>query len=152
MTAKTRQTESSVLENEVNGGGWWERWNRESKARLQRRVQWRRSQRSWMKCYNTFAATISETKWFGSKTTWSCTLVIRPLRRVNSSEEVKVFPSPEAARVWREGGGEWDPISSRMVTARLKRKHPQYLHLVSIYASTFQSPEKEEDFYTDWVS
>ena len=58
--------------------------------------------------------------------------------------------SPETTRAWRDSGGEWDPISSRIVTARLKMKGSTHLYIVSMYAPTFRYPDLEkEHFYTD---
>ena len=76
-----------------------------------------------MRRYTTFAAALSETKLFGS-----CLyevdghLILHSGRRppgegeqVRRAEGVVIVLSLEAARSWREGGGEWNPVSSRMV-------------------------------------
>ena len=111
-----------------------------------------------MRQYKTFAAAISEMKWFGS-----CMYEVeghlilhsgcRPPgegEQVRRGEGVGIVLSPEAARAWREGGGEWSPVSTRMVTARLKMRRGKRLFLLSVYAPTFPAPDQEkEDFYSD---
>ena len=73
-----------------------------------------------------------------------------PVRR---GEGVGIVLSPEATRAWRDGGEQWEAISSRIVTARLKMKggrHVQHLVIVSVYAPTFRAPIVEkEGFYED---
>ena len=53
----------------------------------------------------------------------------------------------------RLGSEEWEPVSSRIVTAKLRTKggrSPQYLFLVSVYAPNFRaSDEEKEDFFSD---
>ena len=111
-----------------------------------------------MRRYKTFAAAISETKWFGSRMyEVEGHLILHSGRRppgegeqVRRGEGVGIVLSPEAARAWKEGGGEWSPVSSRMVTARLKMRGGKHLFLVSVYAPTFRAPDQEkEDFYSD---
>ena len=33
---------------------------------------------------------------------------------------MEIVLSPEAAKAWRDGGEQWEPVSSRIVTAMLK--------------------------------
>ena len=75
----------------------------------------------------------------------------------NSLQGVKEWEyilSPEAAKAWRDGGEQWEPVSPRIVTARLRvdsrGKHHRHIHLISVYAPTFHAPQQvKDDFYAD---
>ena len=65
-------------------------------------------------------------------------------------EGVGLVLSPEATRAWRLGGEEWEPVSSRIVTGKLRTKggrSPQYLFLVSVYAPTFRASDEEKEYF-----
>ena len=69
--------------------------------------------------------------------------------QVRRGEGVGLVLSPEVTRAWRLGGEEWKPVSSRIVTAKLRVKgvrSPQHLFLVSVYAPTFRASDEKEDF------
>ena len=114
-----------------------------------------------LKRYGVYAAGISESKWFGSNIyevedhfiLHSGRIVPGDGQQVRRGEGVGLVLSPEATRAWRFGGEEWEPVSSRIVTAKLRVKggrSPQHLVLVSVYAPTFRaSDEEKEDFFTD---
>ena len=95
---------------------------------------------------------ITSTKW---RTILFCTLAEPSLygEQVKRGEGVGLVLGPEATRAWRMGGEEWEPVSSRIVTAKLKTKggrSPQCLFLVSVYTSTFRaSDEEKDDFFAD---
>ena len=116
--------------------------------------------------YNIYAAGISETKWFSSNVyEVEGHVVLHSGRELHvhvpkegvsfqRSEGVGIVLGPKAAKAWRDGGEQWEPVSSRVVTARLRldkvgSQHP-FLHLVSVYAPTFRAPQQEkDDFFAD---
>ena len=111
-----------------------------------------------MKRYATFAAAISETKWFGNDIYEIENYTIlhsgRELPKegepVATGEGVGIALSPEATKAWRDGGEQWEPVNSRIVTARMKMKGRKHLSIVSVYAPTFRSPQQDkDDFYTE---
>ena len=72
-------------------------------------------------------AGIQETKWFGSDV-WpigNCTFVHsgRPIptggEPTRRNEGVGIWMNPEMSAAWRRGREQWDPVSSRIVTARI---------------------------------
>ena len=111
-----------------------------------------------LKRYNIFAATISETKWFGNNMyEVEDHLILHSGRttpgtgeQVQRGEGVGIVLSPEAIKAWREGGGEWMPKSPRIVTARLAMREGKHLLLVGVYAPTFRASDQEKAaFYSD---
>ena len=115
-----------------------------------------------LKRYNIYAAAISETKWFnnsiyeveGHVVLHSGWELSKDGEQFVRSEGVGIILSPEAAKAWRDGGEQWEPVSPRIVTARLKvdsmGKHHRYIHLISVYAPTFRAPQQvKDDFFAD---
>ena len=115
-----------------------------------------------LKRYNIFATAISETKWFNNNIYEIEDHVVLHSGRglpaegeqVIRQEGVGIILNPDAAKAWREGGEQWEPVSSRIVTARLKlncgRGHFQYLFLISVYAPTFRTPQHvKDDFFAE---
>ena len=78
-----------------------------------------------LKKYNIYAAGISETKWFNSNMyEVEGHVVLHSGRELpkegesfQRSEGVGIVLSPIAAKAWRDGGEQWEPVSSRVVTA-----------------------------------
>ena len=112
--------------------------------------------------YNIYAAGISETKWFSSNVyEVEGHVVLHSGRELpkegesfQRSEGVGIVLSPKAAKAWRDGGEQWEPVSSRVVTARLRLdrvgSQHRFLHLVSVYAPTFRAPQQvKDDFFAD---
>ena len=69
---------------------------------------------------------------------------------------MRIILNKDAAKAWREGGEQWNPISSRIISARLKlqedksRRRPRLLSIISVYAPTFRSSQDEKDrFYEE---
>eukprot|EP00117_Sycon_ciliatum_P027914 scpid27779/ scgid3366/ Craniofacial development protein 2; p97 bucentaur protein len=114
-------------------------------------------------------AGIQETKWFGSDV-WpigNCTFVHsgRPIptggEPARRNEGVGIWMNPEMSAAWQRGGEQWDPVSSRIVTARIllhakgdklprgDRCHrDQYLSVINIYAPTNKATfSVKETFY-----
>ena len=65
-----------------------------------------------------------------------------------------IILGPEAAKAWRDGGEQWEAVSPRIVTARLRLdsvgRHHQYMYLVSVYTPTFRAPQQvKDDFFAD---
>ena len=101
---------------------------------------------------------ISETKWFGNDIYEIENYTIlhserqlpkegEPLAR---GEGVGIALSPEGTKTWKNGGEQWEPVSSRIVTAKLRMKEGKHLVIVSVYAPTFHSPQQDkDDFYAD---
>ena len=115
-----------------------------------------------LKKYNIYAAGISETKWFNSNMyEVEGHVVLHSGRELpkegesfQRSEGVGIVLSPIAAKAWRDGGEQWEPVSPKIVTARLRlgKEGNQYrfLHLVSVYAPTFRAPQQvKDDFFED---
>ncbi len=78
--------------------------------------------------------------------------------KVERNEGVGIVLNPFMVRCWKSGGETWHPISSRIVSARLKineggeaaRNHPMYIHIVSVYAPTHKATQEAKDkFYDD---
>ena len=117
-----------------------------------------------LKGYSVFAAAVSETKWFGKnvyeiedhvmlQSGKQTPGVGEPVKR---GEGVGIILNKDTAKAWREGGEQWNPISSRILSARLKlqedkrRRRPRFLSIISVYAPTFRSPQDEKDrFFED---
>ena len=115
-----------------------------------------------LKKHNIYAFAISETKWFNNNVYEAEDHVVlhsgRELpkdgEQFKRGEGVGIILSPEAAKAWRDGGEQWEPVSSRIVTARLRLdstgKHHRYIHLVSVYVPTFHAPQQvKDDFFAD---
>ena len=80
-----------------------------------------------------------------------------------SNEGVAVVLDPALTAAWKEAGGVWEEVNSRIVSARLKisvkksvrsqksrDQCPSFLTVVSVYAPTFKSSvEVKEQFYAD---
>ena len=110
-----------------------------------------------LKRYNIFAAAISETKWFNNNIYEIEDHIVLHSghglpaegEQVIRQEGIGIILNPVAAKAWREGGEQWEPISSRIVTARLKlncgRGHFQYLFLINVHAPTFRTPQHVKD-------
>ena len=106
---------------------------------------------------------ISETKWFGSANYDVDGFLIlhygRPIpgqgERVERNEGVGIVLDPSMAESWRECGEVWNPISSRIVTARLRicdkavagstrgKSGPVYGVVVSVYAPTHRACQSD---------
>ena len=112
-----------------------------------------------LKRYSIYAAAIPETKWFNNDVCEVEDHVVlhsgRELpqdgEQFKRSEGVGIILSPEAAKAWRDGGEQWEPVSS---TARLRLdstdKHHQFIYLISVYAPTFCAPQQvKDDFFAD---
>ena len=115
-----------------------------------------------LKKYNIYMAGISETKWFNSNMyEVEGHVVLHSGRELpkegesfQRSEGVGIVLSPIAAKAWRDGGEQWEPVSPRIVTARLRLdtegNQYRFLHLVSVYAPTFRAPQQvKDDFFED---
>ena len=108
--------------------------------------------------YGVSIAAIQETKWFGSDV-WpvSGNFVFlhsgRPIpsdgEQAIRNEGVGILLNGEASAAWRRAGEVWSPVSSRIVTARLKwpdgvinrRKAKDiYVTVVCVYAPTAKAP------------
>jgi hypothetical protein len=124
-----------------------------------------------LKKYRINVVGISETKWFGNAVyDVDGYLVLhsgRPIPdggdRVERNEGVGIVLDPSLAKVWRNSGEEWSPISSRIVSARLKlndgnaragrNRRPVYGSIVSVYAPTHRSSQEDKDkFFADLQS
>ena len=103
-----------------------------------------------LKRYATFAAAISETKWFGNDIYEIENYTIlhsgrqlpkegEPLAR---GEGVGIALCPEGTKAWKNGGEQWEPVSSRIVTAKLRMKEGKHLVIVSVYHQSFTAPSK----------
>ena len=79
---------------------------------------------------------------------------------ITRNERVAVVLDPALTVAWKEAGGVWEAVSSRIVSARLKisvkkcqkscDQRPSFLTMVSVYAPTFKSSvEVREQFYAD---
>ena len=123
-----------------------------------------------LKKYRMNVVGISETKWFGSAVYSVDGHVIlhsgRPVpadgNRALRNEGVAIVLDPTMAENWKSSGGEWQAVSSRIVSARLKlgekvgqrgRREPVHGTIVSVYAPTHRANQEEKDkFYTDLQS
>ncbi len=118
-----------------------------------------------LKRYSTFAAAISETQWFGNNIFEVEDHVILHSGRklpgeqetIRRGEGAGIVLSAEAAKAWRDGGEQWEPVNSRIVSARLRlrggRQQCSHLTLVSVYAPTLRSPQEiKDDFFADLQS
>ena len=119
-------------------------------------------------------ADIQETKWFGSDvwTAHGCTFLHsgRPLPAEGESwkrnEGVAILLNEKLSRMWKRGGEQWTPVSSRTVTARIQvgvagerlaRGRPRhsdfYMTIISVYAPTSKaSPSVKSNFYSQLQS
>ena len=99
------------------------------------------------KRYKVFAASISETKWFrnGIYEVEDHTILHSAHNMpgegepAHGGEGVGLVLNPAATQAWRQGGEVWEPVSPRIVAAKLKvnnKRKFQHLHLVSVYART----------------
>ena len=116
---------------------------------------------------------ISETKWFGSAVYNVDGYLIlhsgHPIpgdgEKVERNEGVGIVLDPCMAENWKESGEVWNPISSRIVTARLKlcdkvtgrlmrkKQTPVFGFVVSVYAPTHGASQIEKDkFHADLQS
>ena len=136
--------------------------SRQDKRSLKGSVERKAVMMVWeFKRYSIFAAGISETKWFNRNIYEVEDHVILHSGRqlpqegepVKRGEGVGIVMGPEATKAWRDGGEQWEAVSSRIVSARLRLsggKKPQHLSMVSVYAPTFHSPQQDkDDFYAD---
>ena len=106
--------------------------------------------------FGVAVAGIQETKWFG-KDVWTsedCVFLHsgRPLPAegdpARRNEGVGIWLNKEMSDAWRRGGERWNPVSSRIMSARLmlgargdklrsgKRNSDLYLSVLSVYAPT----------------
>ena len=123
-----------------------------------------------LKKYDVHVTGISETKWFGQAVYEVEGYTIlhsgRPVPTdapMARNEGVAIVLDPALTAAWKEAGGVWEAVSSRIVSARLKvtvkksvrspKSHdqcPSFLTLVNVYAPTFKSAvEVKEQFYAD---
>ena len=94
----------------------------------------------------------------------SCTLVDlhsgRPVHADGDTalrnEGVAKVLDPTMAENWKSGGGEWQALSSRIVSARLKlgekdvqrgQREPVHGTIVSVYAPTYRAGQVEKDVF-----
>ena len=78
------------------------------------------------------------------------------------NEGVAIVMDPAMIENWKSSGGEWQAISSRIVSAKLKlgmkdvqrgRREPVHGTVVSVYATTNRASQEEKDeFYADLQS
>ena len=81
-----------------------------------------------LKRYSVFAPAISETKWSGNNVYEIEDHVMLHSGRqtpgvgepVKRGEGVGIILNKDTANAWREGREQWNPISSRIILARLK--------------------------------
>ena len=111
---------------------------------------------------------ISETKWFGSAVyDIDGYLILHSGRRVpgkgvkvERNEGVAIVLDPCMVKNWKDGGKVWEPVSSRVVSARLKlsdglegrvsgKKCPVYCSVVSVYAPTHRASQEDKDRFFD---
>ena len=93
--------------------------------------------------YNIYAAAISETKWFNSNVyELEGHVVLHSRRELTEdgeqflrSEGVGIILSPEAAKACSDGGEQWEAVSPKIVTARLRLsregRHHQHVYIPS---------------------
>ena len=107
---------------------------------------------------------ISETKWFGQdKYEVGGYLILRSGRPIPTGDEavernegVGIVLDPGMARLWKDSGEVWKPISSRIVSARLKLSDkrrptasPVFLSIVSVYAPTHRASQEDKNRFFD---
>ena len=113
--------------------------------------------------FNMRITGISETKWFGQGVYEVDGFVMvhsgRPVPTGDDpalrNEGVGIVMSSTVATAWRSSGECWRAISSRIVYAQLKLEHrggrrmsrDTYLSVVSAYAPTYNSPQKQKDVF-----
>ena len=123
-----------------------------------------------LKKYRMNVVGISETKWFGSAVyKVDGYVILHSGRHVPAdgdkalrNEGVAIVLDPAMAENWKSSGGEWQAISSRIVSARLKlgekdvqrgRREPVHGTIVSVYAPTNRaSQEEKNELYADLQS
>lgn len=119
------------------------------------------------------AVGISETKWFGSAVYDVDGFLIlhsgRPVpgksEKGERNEGVGIVMDPCMGESWKECGEVWNPVSSRIVSARLRicdnaagrsprgRRGPVFGVVVSVYAPTHRASQVDKDkFYADLQS
>ena len=80
--------------------------------------------------------------------------------KVERNEGVAVVLDPCMVKNWKDGGEVWEPVSSRVVSARLKlsdglegrvsgKKCPVYCSDVSVYAPTHRASQEDKDHFFD---
>ena len=108
---------------------------------------------------------VSETKWFGQGIYEVDGFVMVHSGRTLPTgddpalrnEGVGIVMSSAVAMAWRNSGGCWRAVSSRIVCAQLKLEHHggkrmgrnTYLSVVSVYAPTYNSPQEHKDVFYD---
>ena len=111
---------------------------------------------------------ISETKWFGSAVYDIDGYLIlhsgRPVPgegvKVERNEGMAIVLDPCMVKNWKDGGEVWEPVSSRVVSARLKlsdglegrvsgKKCPVYCSVVSVYTPTHRASQEDKDYFFD---
>ncbi len=114
---------------------------------------------------------ISETKWFGQEIYNINDFTVlhsgHPIPTNREAAErnkgVGIVLDPRMSEAWRNSGGVWKAISSRLVLARMKMEsgrgrrgsttRPLCITIVSAYAPTHRSTqEKKDEFFTDLQS
>ncbi len=74
------------------------------------------------------------------------------------NEGVGIVLDPGMVSLWKKGGQVWNPVSSRVVSARLKlsdqvasasARRPFYVSVVSVYAPTHRASQEGKDKFFD---
>ena len=121
-----------------------------------------------LKRFGVSVAGIQESKWFGSDVWRAGEYTFlhsgRPLPsdsdRATRNEGVGIALDEKASAAWRNAGEQWEAVSSRLVTARLRwswrsaserrKSESVYLTVVCAYAPTAKAPPSiKEKFYTE---
>ena len=81
--------------------------------------------------------------------------------KVERNEGVGIVMDPSMVSCWKNGGEVWNPVSSRIVSARLKlsdqaavaptrgRSQPLFVSVVSVYAPTHRASQEDKDQFFD---
>ena len=81
--------------------------------------------------------------------------------KVERNEGVGIVMNPSMVSCWKNGGEVWNPVSSRIVSARLKlsdqaavaptrgRSQPLFVSVVSVYAPTHRASQEDKDQFFD---
>ena len=124
-----------------------------------------------LKRYSVSVAGIQETKWFGNDV-WTADgyTFLHPGRPLPEADEpakrnegVGIALDKAATEAWRESGEEWEAVSSRIITARLKlarkgQRRPgetretsnTHISVLSVYAPTAKAtPNIKQNFFSD---